>query len=108
MVSLTLGAVMASHQNALSFLLIAAVALLCVLPQVDRPQTPFDESDSPTVQATPVTFSLSFVRPVARPIVLPKSSDGKRDEIFSLVETASPVMPRHFGPLRDLLCTLLI
>jgi|SRR6516225_8648183 hypothetical protein len=108
MVSITFGAVMASRQNALLFLLIVAVALLCVVPQVDRPQTAFDESDAPTVQATPVTLSLSFVRPVPRPIILPKSSDDKRDEIRSLVETASPVMSRHFGPLRDLLCTLLI
>ena len=103
------GTVMANRQSAVVFLLIAAVVSLCVVPQVDQPQKKFDESDLPTIQATTISLSLSFVRPLVRPITLPKSSDGRREEIrVSSVESASRDMTRHSSPLRKLLCILLI
>jgi len=99
---------MATRQSPFPFLLIVAVMILCVVPQVDQPQTAFDESDAPTVQAKPVVLSLTFVRPVARPIILSNSSNGSRDELRLLVETASLAKLRHFSLLRAVLCTLRI
>lgn len=92
--------------------LIASVTLVSAIPQKDLPETPYNESDAPLIQATPpAVFIATFVRPRAATVVPPKriSEAGKHVHHQTFEQRlASSLFPRDPHSLQDLLCTFRI
>jgi hypothetical protein len=88
--------------------LVTAVILACTLPVADRPETSFNEADTPVNQATviaPVRIAPpSEMTLLLRPFTATSAQATKR----MLVEPKSESMYSFSIPLRSLLCTFLI
>jgi hypothetical protein len=90
------------------FLLIAAVVFIFLLPLVDRPETPFNEIDTPVNQTTSIALGVKFAPPHESLIILPRSFSRPSEGIRTSIELISLAIHRHPGRLRELLCTFLI
>ena len=90
------------------FLLIPAVVFIFVLPLVDRPETPFNEIDTPVNQTASIALEVRFAPPHESLIILPRSFSGPSEGIRTSIELILVAIHRHPSRLRELLCTFLI
>lgn len=95
----------------LLLLLMSAIVCISAIPRADRPDTAYNEVDTPVNQALPVLQGIRLVRPVKIPTILDKQAWEVRygANIQERGQTAAPP-PLWRGPrlLQSLLCTLLI
>jgi hypothetical protein len=94
---------------AFTLLLLTAVLCASAVPRVDRPETSYNEVDTPVNQAAPAVIGMRFV--VKAPLSVPHRSFRVNWDSRGSVEL--PILPassmRVRPPsLRQLLCTLLI
>jgi hypothetical protein len=91
-------------------LLLTAVVGVSAIPQTDRPETSYNEVDTPINQAPPVVQGIRFARPTRVAILVPRRALEERRTIEEpTLERPSLGTPsRHSHSLQDLLCTLLI
>jgi len=98
------------RRRMLVLFLLAGVFGGSAIPPVDLPETTFNESDAPVNLAPPSQATVTFVRPVSDPLVMP----GLRFycagcDLSSRVPGAVAMEgQRHPHSLHDLLCTFLI
>jgi hypothetical protein len=95
----------------LILLLLTAVVCVSAIPQTDRPETSYNEVDTPVNQSAPVVLGIRFVRPARALIVLPKrvlreewNSRVPANEVLS----TSISIRLDSSSLQNLLCTFLI
>jgi hypothetical protein len=92
--------------------LLTAVVCASAIPQRDRPETSYNEVDTPVNQAPPVVLGGRFVRPVKAVILVPRRvlhAEWNLHIPAAELVAANSVSIRHDShPLQDLLCTLLI
>ena len=92
-------------------LLLSAVVGVSAVPQTDRPETSYDETDTPVNQARPDALCVRVVRPPSQVTIRPQERLQAElhvpEPIHGLLLTTVPAR-RDLHPLRDLLCTLLI
>jgi hypothetical protein len=96
-----------------TFTLLLLTAVLCAsaVPRVDRPETSYNEVDTPVNQAAPSAIGMRFVRPAQAPISVPDRSfqvngDPRGAADLPILSTSSIRVRPH--SLQQLLCTLLI
>lgn len=92
-------------------LLLAAVAGVSAIPQTDRPETSYDETDTPLNQIRPEAIAIRFSRPPILASVLPRKTREADRKVGTTVHgtllTTAPA--RHDShSLQHLFCTLLI
>jgi hypothetical protein len=90
------------------FLLITTVVFIFVVPLVDRPETSFNEIDTPVNQTTSSALEVRFAPPHESLIILPRSFSRPSEGIRTSIELISLAIHRHPSRLRELLCTFLI
>jgi hypothetical protein len=91
--------------------LIGSVFFVSAVPQVDVPETSYNEVDTPVNQAPPVVQGMRFVRPAVNLIVVPKRVFETRfvlDAHGHDLQSIAPRFHQNARGIRDLLCTLLI
>jgi hypothetical protein len=98
------------HFRMLVLFLVAGVFGGSAVPQVDLPETTFNESDAPVNLAPPSQAPLRFVRPVSDPLMMPGLRFYCAGCVVSSRVLGAAAMPRQRHPhsLQDLLCTFLI
>jgi len=89
--------------------LLGSLVCAAAVPIVDDPATSFNEADSPSNLALPVSHSARHVRPAADPVIQPESSRGA-DSNTCRSSRRFAAEKRLFLPrsLPELLCTFLI
>ncbi|MGA6984694.1 MAG: hypothetical protein WBZ01_01460 [Terriglobales bacterium] len=101
------------RRGVLTFVLLLMGAVVCVfaIPQTDRPETSYNEVDTPVNQAPPVVQGIRFIRPIVAPVILPRhvceALRGVAAQARAHRADCTPVR-RDLHSLQDLLCTLLI
>lgn len=90
------------------FPLITAVVFIFVVPLVDRPETPFNEIDTPVNQTTAIALEVRFAPPHESPIILPRLISRQSEGIRTSIGLISLAIHRDPSRLRELLCTFLI
>ena len=94
------------------FVLVLLGAVVCVsaVPQADRPETSYNEVDTPVNQAPPVVAGIKFVRPAVAPTVLSRHVCEAICQISVQVPKSEmdDLFVGHPKPLQDLLCTFLV
>jgi hypothetical protein len=91
--------------------LLSAVVCVAAIPKTDRPETSYNEVDTPVNQAPPVVLGIRFVRPAKATFVVPKRTLDANWHLHSSVEELMLIsLPTRRDPhsVQDLLCTLLI
>ena len=88
--------------------LVTTVVFIFVVPLVDRPETPFNEIDTPVNQTTSIALEVRFGPPHESLIILPRSFSRPSEGIRTSIELISLAIHRHPSRLRELLCTFLI
>ena len=96
-----------------AFVLVLLSAVLCVsaIPSTDRPETSYNEVDTPINQAPPVVSGIRFVRPAIIVLILPKEAyEAARalDSHSSTQKSADAPWRPDPHSLQILLCTFLI
>lgn len=90
-------------------LLLTAVAGVCAIPQTDRPETSYDETDTPLNQVLPEAIAFRIVQPPKVAHVRPKSIRVADRQVTAALRfprfMAAPVQ-RDSHSLQHLLCTL--
>jgi hypothetical protein len=92
-------------------LLLGAVVCVSAIPQMDLPETSYNEVDAPVNQAPPVVPGVRFVRPTMARVILPRQvCEARRGVSAQGHERKSAYTPVRHDPrsLQDLLCTFLI
>ncbi|MFZ1917563.1 MAG: hypothetical protein WAU58_08325 [Terriglobales bacterium] len=92
-------------------LLLTAVAGVSAVPQTDRPETSYDETDTPLNQVLPEAIAVRFARPANVVSVRPKTTreaDRKIDVPFHGMFLTTAHARRDSHSLQQLFCTLLI
>jgi hypothetical protein len=88
--------------------LVTAVILACIVPIADRPETSFNEADTPVNQAT-VIAPIRIAPPSEATAELPAfRATSAQETKRNLAVPKSVPMYRASVPLRSLLCTFLI
>jgi hypothetical protein len=90
-------------------LLLTAIAGVSAIPQTDRPETCYDETDTPLNQVLPEAMAIRFARPANVVNVRPKTTrEADRNvPVHDMLLTAAHAR-RDSRSLQDLFCTLLI
>ncbi|HET6217980.1 MAG TPA: hypothetical protein VFE27_13235 [Acidobacteriaceae bacterium] len=91
--------------------LLGASVCVSVVPQVDRPETNFNEADAPVNLAPPLQLRIQVVAPVVDAnVVLPVLPVYCAGRVLSThtPDHATAPSQRHQRSLQHLLCTLLI
>jgi hypothetical protein len=93
-------------------LLLTAVLCASAVPRVDRPETSYNEVDTPVNQAAPSAIGMRFVRPAQPPISVPDRSSQVNWDLRGPAEapilSTPSIRVRPHSLLQQLLCTLLI
>jgi hypothetical protein len=92
-------------------LLLSVVVCAAAVPLVDRPETSYNEVDTPVNQAPPTAHSIRLVRPAKVAIPIPKRAVQVHWDIQVPVEKAPSSVQsfkHHSDSPQELLCTLLI
>jgi hypothetical protein len=92
-------------------LLLGAVVCVSAIPQPDRPETAYNEVDTPVNQAPPVVPGVRYVRPAVLPVILPRQVWEARRGVSSQAfewKSADTLVRRDPHSFQDLLCTFLI
>ena len=101
---------MKRHRRVLVLFLLAGVFGGSAAPPVDLAETSFDESDAPVNLAPPSQATLTLLRPVSDPLVMPglRFNCAGCDLSSRVLGVAAMPRQRHPHFLQDLLCTFLI
>lgn len=91
--------------------LMVSVVLVSTIPQIDLPETAYDESDTPVNQAPPVVLVTAISHPLITEAVLPKhigEAEGQVDRELLERGGVRRLFRRDPHSLQVLLCTFLI
>lgn len=92
-------------------LLLTAIAGVSAIPQIDRPETSYDETDTPLNQVLPEAIAVRFARPAN--VVSVRSRTAREADrnigvpVHGMLLTTAHAR-HHSHSLQDLFCTLLI
>jgi hypothetical protein len=94
--------------------LMVSVVFVSTIPQIDLPETAYDESDAPVNQAPPVVLDTTVVHPPIAEVVLPRrigeteGQVGRQSLEQSWVHRLFPRDQHDQHSMQVLLCTFLI
>jgi len=98
------------HFRILVLFLLTGILGGFAVPPVDLPETSYDESDSPVNLAPPSQATLSSLRSVRDPLLMPGLQFYRVECVVISRVLGAAAMPRQRHPhfLQNLLCTFLI
>ena len=86
---------------------VLCVSLASIIPQLDDPETTFNETDAPINVTTPIVAQTNFDVPTAHPVVIPRKQQAWWNPSTMMHVVALKPGMRASHSLLNLLCKLL-